>query len=113
VIERLRLERVEGERLYTGGAQPDDIEYRFGYYTVARNGKWWRGQSAPFIPEGDVLPLLQKRTTKAHCHSRLPCRTTAERPALHLRSSLYLARAVSSVLSGRSPDAPRDRESGL
>jgi hypothetical protein len=40
ILIRQRLEKVSGERLYDGGAQVGDIEYRLGYYTVARNGKW-------------------------------------------------------------------------
>jgi hypothetical protein len=57
---RIRLERVDGTRLRTGGAQVGDVEYRLGYYTVARNGKWWWGQYAVMIPEEDLVPLLQQ-----------------------------------------------------
>jgi hypothetical protein len=60
VVMRQRLEKVEGERFRSGGAAKGDIEYRFGYYTVARNGKWWWGQYALMIPEQDFAPLLRQ-----------------------------------------------------
>ena len=60
VIMRIRLERIEGQRFYEGGAQIGDVEYRFAYYTVARNGKWWWGQYALMIPVDDLEPLLQQ-----------------------------------------------------
>jgi hypothetical protein len=60
VVMRIRLKRVEGTRFYAGGAQVGDVEYRLGYYTVARNGKWWWGQYAVMIPEEDLVPLLQQ-----------------------------------------------------
>src|SRR4051794_37313069 len=46
LVERLRLERVDGQTLREGGAREGDIEYRFGYYTVSRSDKWWWGQYA-------------------------------------------------------------------
>lgn len=60
VVMRIRLERVDGTRLRAGGAQVGDVEYRLGYYTVARNGKWWWGQYALMIPQEDIGPLLQQ-----------------------------------------------------
>jgi hypothetical protein len=60
VVMRIRLERVEGTRFYEGGAQVGDIEYRLGYYTIARNGKWWWGQYALMIPHADFAPLLEQ-----------------------------------------------------
>jgi hypothetical protein len=60
IVERLRLVEVEGDRLREGGAQEGHREYRLGYYTVSRTGKWWWGQFAPFIPEDDLWPLLDE-----------------------------------------------------
>lgn len=60
VVMRIRLERVEGRRFYGGGAQVGDVEYRLGYYTIARNGKWWWGQFSLMIPKEDLVPLLQQ-----------------------------------------------------
>lgn len=60
VVTRQRLERIEGDRLRPGGAQLDDVEYRLGYYTIARNGKWWWGQYAMMIPAEDLGPLLRQ-----------------------------------------------------
>ena len=58
VILRQRLERVDGERLRTGATPVGDVVYRFGYYIVARNGKWWWSQYAMMIPSGDLRSLL-------------------------------------------------------
>jgi len=58
-VERLRLARIEGERLRAEGATEGEVQFRFGYYTVARTGKWWWGQYAPFIPASDLGPLLE------------------------------------------------------
>jgi hypothetical protein len=30
------------------------------FYTIARNGKWWFGQYALFVPSDDLAPLLQQ-----------------------------------------------------
>ena len=60
MIERLRLEQVEGSVLRDGGARIGDVEYRFGYYTVSRTDKWWWGQYSPLIPEADLGPLLDQ-----------------------------------------------------
>ena len=58
-IERLEFVKSEGTRLRPTGSQINDVEYRIGYFIVARNGKWWFGQFAPFIPADDFQPLLQ------------------------------------------------------
>ncbi len=62
VVERLRNVGISGRRAYAGGAQPDDIEYRFGYWTVGRigraSGRWVWGQFSPMIPEEDLKALL-------------------------------------------------------
>ena len=58
VVERMRLERVEGSQLRSSGAKVGDREYRFGYYIVSRSDNWWWGQYAPFIPIEDLQPLL-------------------------------------------------------
>jgi hypothetical protein len=34
--------------------------YRFGYYTVARNGKWRWGQYALMVREDELEPLLRQ-----------------------------------------------------
>jgi hypothetical protein len=64
VVERIRLVSVQGERAYEGGARPGDREYRFGYYTIGRIGRragqWTWGQFSPMIPEGDLMPLVEK-----------------------------------------------------
>ena len=60
MVERLRLARIEGDVLRDGGAREGDVEYRFGYYTVSRSDRWWWGQYAPFIPVGDLWPLLEQ-----------------------------------------------------
>jgi hypothetical protein len=62
VLMRLRLAEVTGERFHGKGvgATEGSIEYRLGYYIVARNGQWWWGQYALMIPTNDLAPLLQK-----------------------------------------------------
>lgn len=64
VIERLRSLGVTGERGFAGGAQVDDIEYRFGYFIVGRHGRvagrWTWGQYSPLIPHDDLANLLAK-----------------------------------------------------
>lgn len=63
LIEGVRLMEVMNERLRSGGAQPGDIEYRFGYYIVSRSGKWWWGQYRPSIPRRTSIRccIKQKR----------------------------------------------------
>lgn len=59
VIERLRLVQRAENTTYPGGAQVGNIEYRFGYYTIApASGRWWWGQYSPLIPAEDLGPLL-------------------------------------------------------
>jgi len=60
VLERWRLERMEGEPLHPGTEQQGDVGYRFRYYTVARNGRWWWGQSALMVRAEELEPLLAK-----------------------------------------------------
>jgi hypothetical protein len=61
VLIRQRLEAVEGKQLRPGeGAQIGREEYRLGYYTVARNGRWWWGQYALMIPIDDLAPFLEQ-----------------------------------------------------
>jgi hypothetical protein len=60
LVERLRLERFEGEQFRSTEARVGDVQIRFGYHTVSRTGKWWWGQYAPFIPEADLQPLLSQ-----------------------------------------------------
>jgi hypothetical protein len=61
VVMRMRLVEAVGERFHgEAGAHVGAVEYRFGYYIVARNGKWWWGQYALIIPREDLLPLLAK-----------------------------------------------------
>ncbi len=59
VIERWRHVKSSGAKPYRGGAKPGDIEYRIGYWTVGRNGKWLWGQYAPLIPRRDLNALLR------------------------------------------------------
>lgn len=59
MVERMRLVKVEGRQLRTGGAKVGDREYRFGYYTVSRTDKWWWGQFSIFIPAPDLDALLE------------------------------------------------------
>jgi hypothetical protein len=59
-LMRQRLEKVIGERFHEGGAKVGDVEYRLGYYTVARNGKWWFGQYAMMVPPRDFEALLER-----------------------------------------------------
>ena len=44
--------------LYGGTEEIGDVVYRFGYHTVARNGRWWWGQSALMLRESELEPLL-------------------------------------------------------
>lgn len=52
IVERLR------------GEKNNEIEYRFGYYIVGRNGrarnKWVWGQFCPMIPQKDFKKLITK-----------------------------------------------------
>lgn len=61
VIERLR--RVKNS-ISISNSEKDEIEYRFGYYIVSKNGrtnrKWVWGQFCPLIPQEDLEPLLDK-----------------------------------------------------
>jgi hypothetical protein len=58
---RQSLVKIEGEQHHVGeGAKVGDIEYRLGYYTVARNGRWWWGQYALMIPAADFVPLVEQ-----------------------------------------------------
>jgi hypothetical protein len=50
MVERMRLMKVEGRQLRTGGAKVGDREYRFGYYTVSRTDKWWWVSSRSSFP---------------------------------------------------------------
>jgi hypothetical protein len=59
-MERWRLERVEGEALHDRAEQIGDVVFRFGYYTVARNGRWWWGESALMLRADELEPLLQQ-----------------------------------------------------
>ena len=60
VLMRIRLAEVHGERFYDNGEPIGVIQYRLGYYTIARNGRWWWGQYAMMIPREDFAPLLRK-----------------------------------------------------
>jgi hypothetical protein len=65
VLERLRLVQRADRTSYPGGAQDGDIEYRFGYYTVAPGPRrWYWGQYSPFIPSADLAPLLAQARTE-------------------------------------------------
>jgi hypothetical protein len=81
VIERMRYVGRTGRRAFKGGAQPDDIEYRFGYFIVGRirraAGRWWWAQFSPLIPHQDLKALL----TKARANRTLLTRRVAKRNA--------------------------------
>jgi hypothetical protein len=70
MVERLRLERIEGEVLRDEGAREGDVEYRLGYYTVSRSDKWWWGQFALFIPAVDLEPFSTKPGRKRRSSRR-------------------------------------------
>ena len=61
-IERLRYTSLDGVQAHSGGAIPGSVEYRFGYFTVGRNGrakdKWVWAQFSPIIPGPDLSRLL-------------------------------------------------------
>ncbi|MFA6485753.1 MAG: hypothetical protein WCT40_00070 [Candidatus Magasanikbacteria bacterium] len=63
IIERFR--RVKIKRPITHKKlKIGEIEYRFGYYMVGKNGnkinKWTWGESCPIIPREDLEKLLKK-----------------------------------------------------
>ena len=58
-VERLRYVKTEGTPRFPYGPL-DHIEYRLGYYTIARNGHWWWGQYAQIIPAPDLKQLFTK-----------------------------------------------------
>jgi hypothetical protein len=60
VYERLRLVELRGSQHHSGGSQVGDIVDRLGYWTVAKNGHWWWGQSAPMFRKGDLETLMSK-----------------------------------------------------
>ncbi len=60
VIERIRLLNRATTPLHQGGAKEGDVEYRLGYYIVARNGRWWWGQYSQMIPGDDLRRLWSK-----------------------------------------------------
>jgi len=63
IIEKFKtvkiIEPITHEKLKIG-----EIEYRFGYYMVGKNGnrinKWTWGQSCPIIPQEDFSKLIKK-----------------------------------------------------
>jgi hypothetical protein len=58
-VMRQRLERIDGEVFHAGGSEVGDAIYRFGYYTIARSGRWHFGQYALMIRVEELEPLLQ------------------------------------------------------
>lgn len=69
-IMRQRLERIEGETLYDSTEQVGALMYRFGYYTVARNGRWHWGQYALMVRAEELEPLLAQARAEG---TILPC----------------------------------------
>lgn len=62
-IERFKLKKMK-EPVSHKNLEVGNIEYRFGYYMVGKNGirknKWIWGQSCPIIPRQDFNKLLNK-----------------------------------------------------
>lgn len=63
IIERIKFEKLEGERSDNTASLPD-IEYRLGYCIVGKNGhlknKWCWGQFSPHIGFGELGKLIAK-----------------------------------------------------
>jgi hypothetical protein len=73
VIERLRYLELVGISGYDGDSVAvGDLEYRFGYYIVGKNGRvagrWTWGQFSPMIPRADLAVLLAKARTEGTLH---------------------------------------------
>lgn len=68
IIERLRNDKKEGRLAHSGSWKKGEIEYRIGYYIVAKNGnqrnKWAWGQFCPLIPERDFNMLFKRAREK-------------------------------------------------
>lgn len=66
VFEILRLKRFPHTgQIHRGPERREgEIQYRFGYYVVGKNGnrkeKWTWGQYCPLIPRKDFLKLINK-----------------------------------------------------
>jgi hypothetical protein len=62
VVERFRTVAEEGSRAYQWGGQINDVEYRFGYWTLGRigrkNGVWTWGQYSLLAPPEDWEALI-------------------------------------------------------
>lgn len=63
VFERLKRIEIEGQITHTKNRELGDIEYRFGYYVIGKNGikkdKWTWGQFCPLIPTKDFQKLYE------------------------------------------------------
>ncbi len=63
LFERLMRKEMEGKIAHSS-SKIGDIEYRIGYYIVAKNGKkkgkWAWGQYCPLIPQDDLNKLMDK-----------------------------------------------------
>ena len=63
VFERLKRVEIEGQITHTKNRELGDIEYRFGYYIIGKNGtkkdKWTWGQYCPLIPIEDFDRLIK------------------------------------------------------
>jgi len=63
IIERLKLVEIQ-KPVSHKKIKIGDIEYRFGYYIIGKNGKakgrWTWGQYCPIIPGSDLKELLSQ-----------------------------------------------------
>lgn len=66
VIERIKLEKLDGNFTYEGSKDNElgQVEYRIGYYIIGKigkaNGRWVWGQFCPLIPKDDFDKLFAK-----------------------------------------------------
>jgi|SRR3989338_11618212 len=63
VFERLKRVEIEGQITHTKNRELGDVEYRFGYYIIGKNGTkkdiWTWGQFCPLIPIEDFNRLVR------------------------------------------------------
>ena len=58
MLERMRWLGTEGILLYPHERPVGRVQYRFGYYMKARNGRWTWAQYCPMIYPEDLAELL-------------------------------------------------------
>jgi hypothetical protein len=76
VIERWQHIGLQGRKVHDGTAMPGDIQYRFGYWAIARTGRaagrWQWQRFAMLIPAADLSRLLAKARTEGTLLGLLP-----------------------------------------